>query len=195
MAGVPGDIQVSFRCRGSGVQRSYFHTCTTWCKWVSDLLMLGPRGTNLSLTSDHVIARLDKQKKRITETWKEFSADFGLENTAIASKDPPGIEALLSAVTGANKAWAQNREYGLGKAKNNVESFLRAMNDCSFLFSVIPNGSMYTSLVTGVVSSVVKVRLIPSRPLCPACLSTKRGNQLSIHLGIGQSSEDCRWIL
>lgn len=89
--------------------------------------------------------------------WAKFSSHFELENTVGAGKGPPGIETLLSAVKGADKTWAESKESGFGKAKTNVESFLSAMDDHSFIFSVIPDGSLYTSLVTGVISSVVKV--------------------------------------
>jgi hypothetical protein len=48
------------------------------------------------------------------------------------------------------------------KLREGVENFVIVMNDHSFLFSVIPNGDKYTSLVTGVVSSIVKASLLCS---------------------------------
>jgi hypothetical protein len=42
--------------------------------------------------------------------------------------------------------------------KNRFLNFAETMNDYSYLFSIVPSGDKYTSLITGVVSSVVKVR-------------------------------------
>lgn len=53
--------------------------------------------------------------------------------------------------------WQAKRSKGLGKVKSYVVDFLEMMDDHSFLFKFIPTGDKYISLITGVISSVVKV--------------------------------------
>lgn len=81
-----------------------------------------------------------------------------------------------------------------------VESFLTTMNDYSFLFNVIPNSSMYTSLIAGVVSSVVKVGTISGFWggfvfWEPSLLTAQSRSLLNMRAGFGQPPKDRRWFL
>lgn len=67
------------------------------------------------------------------------------------------MQTLSAAVNDAQSEWAKRNESGFGKAKSQFFSFLETMDSHKYLFSVIPNGEKYTSLITGIVTSVVKV--------------------------------------
>lgn len=78
--------------------------------------------------------------------------------TELLEAEPPTIPTLWQAVGDASIQWDKKKEKGFGKAKSQFFSFLDTMDAHKYLFSVIPNGDKYTSLLTGVVTSVVKVR-------------------------------------
>lgn len=133
--------------------------------------------TNNAISADEV-TRLNNQRKRVTESQARFHAYFAIGAISQAPNRPLTIQELTSQVQNDMQAWASKRESGYGKARTRIQNFLSVMNDHSYLFSVIPNGDKYTSLVTGVISSVVKVcasrrfvsfvrrrRLIPPRHL------------------------------
>lgn len=82
----------------------------------------------------------------------------------------------MNAVQRAEAKWANDNESGLGKAKNAVGNFINTMDAHSYLFSVAPNGDKYTSLITGVVTSVVKgpFLLILSLPHSKRCSDISR---------------------
>lgn len=144
--------------------------------------------TNNAISADEV-TRLNNQRKRVTESQARFHAYFAIGAISQAPNRPLTIQELTSQVQNDMQAWASKRESGYGKARTRIQNFLSVMNDHSYLFSVIPNGDKYTSLVTGVISSVVKVcasrrfvsfvrrrRLIP-----PRHLSTTRKLQNGSH--------------
>jgi len=92
----------------------------------------------------------------VTDKWNDFCSRSGLVKDGGGL---PSLDMFLQDVLGKEEAWAKKHETGLGKTKRGIEKFLTTMNDHSYLFSVIPNGDKYTSLITGVVTSVVKVGL------------------------------------
>ncbi|KAI0386544.1 hypothetical protein F5Y04DRAFT_124628 [Hypomontagnella monticulosa] len=102
------------------------------------------------------LAILRKQESRVVETQARFHARLALGAVGRASTRPPTIRELTAQVESDMKVWANKRESGYGKARTRIQNFLSVMNDHAYLFSVIPSGDKYTSLVTGVISSVVK---------------------------------------
>jgi len=91
--------------------------------------------------------------------WKEISHIFpSNDGTGFSPDRIPTIEDLHGAITKAQTAWHEKRLKGMGKAKDRFFSFLETMNDHSYLFSVVPQGDRYLSLITGVVTTVVNVR-------------------------------------
>ncbi|RDW60323.1 hypothetical protein BP5796_11929 [Coleophoma crateriformis] len=101
--------------------------------------------------------RLQKQAERMTVLWKKFHSSFGLEKIVKPGQGPPKVQDLQDIVRGAEQSWAKKQDSGFGKTKEVVENFLILMNEHSNLFSVIPSGDKYLSLITGVITSVVKV--------------------------------------
>ncbi|KAM0253304.1 hypothetical protein ACHAQJ_007358 [Trichoderma viride] len=119
----------------------------SWQSW----LRIEQPGSN-----DSVISRLEKQKQQVANRWEKFHSSFNLGDTLTEGDGPPRIDALLQAVRGAETAWGKQQESGFGKTRSAVTSFLNTLNDHSYLFSIIPNEDKYTSLITGVITSVVK---------------------------------------
>jgi hypothetical protein len=99
---------------------------------------------------------LERQCMEAAKTWKEFKKNFP-ELSAEGDSRVPTIETLQDQVVAAQRKWASQRNKGFGKAKEQTMSFLESLEGHKALFSVIPSGDKYTSLFTGVVSSVVKV--------------------------------------
>lgn len=100
--------------------------------------------------------RLHQQCQRLRETWKKFHVHFDLGDVDHLAQNPPTVLTLRQAVSEAQKAWADKKTAGFGKAKDRLESFVGTLHDYSFLFSLIPSDDKYTSLITGTISSIVK---------------------------------------
>ncbi|KAL8393633.1 hypothetical protein RB595_003389 [Gaeumannomyces hyphopodioides] len=101
--------------------------------------------------------RLHQQCQRLRETWKKFHAHFNLGDVDHLAQNPPTVLTLRQAVSEAQKAWEGKKTAGFGKAKERLESFVGTLHNYSFLFSLIPSDDKYTSLITGTISSIVKI--------------------------------------
>jgi hypothetical protein len=77
--------------------------------------------------------------------------------SSLSFHDVPNVATLQKVVNDAQAKWETKKGTGFGKLKTYVSDFLGMMDDHSYLFKVIPAGDKYISLITGVVSSVVKV--------------------------------------
>lgn len=110
--------------------------------------------------SDSEMLRLEKHKKQVAERWETFHADHPDSwpgDVFVEGQGPPPIGAFLQVVQDAEAAWEKKKEDGFGKAKSVVENFLYTMDNHSNLFGVIPSGHWYTSLISGVLTSITKV--------------------------------------
>ena len=112
----------------------------------------------LTKQSDDILAPLETQRAEMVGTWQEFNHLFETESdSAQLPGRVPTIETLYKAIDQAQGAWLAKKAKGWGRAKERFLEFSNTMDDHSYLFSVIPSGDKYISLITGVVSSVVKV--------------------------------------
>ncbi|KAK8104990.1 hypothetical protein PG999_008349 [Apiospora kogelbergensis] len=103
---------------------------------------------------DPTVEPLQFEAKAASELWRSLKLDirdFGGSGNQI-----PSVQTLRTAVHGAQAQWNKKSESGFGKAKTQFFSFLETMDSHKYLFSVIPNGDKYTSLITGIITSVVK---------------------------------------
>lgn len=92
------------------------------------------------------------------DLWKRFSYVFAAENDSLQpANSVPSISTLFKAIDQAQAEWDEKQTKGFGVAKGRFLNFAVTMNEYSYLFSVVPSGDKYVSLITGVVSSVVKV--------------------------------------
>ena len=106
------------------------------------------------------LKRLESGRKSIVETWQRFREHHHETPSASSSlrfQEVPNINTLREIVGDAQLEWETKRGKGFGKVKSYVSDFLELMDDHSYLFKFIPAGDKYISLITGVVSSVVKV--------------------------------------
>lgn len=106
------------------------------------------------------LKRLENGRERIVETWQRFREhhhENPSANSSLGFQEVPNINMLREIVGNAQVEWETRRGKGFGKVKSYMSDFLESMNDHSYLFKFIPAGDKYISLITGVVSSVVKV--------------------------------------
>jgi hypothetical protein len=71
----------------------------------------------------------------------------------------PSIRTVKVAVEGVVKQWEGKKERGIGKAKGYLTSYCDTLLSHSDMFSIFPQGEKYTSLFTGVLSTVVKASI------------------------------------
>ncbi|XRM42793.1 hypothetical protein ABZX51_006007 [Aspergillus tubingensis] len=121
-----------------------------WSKWLKFC----------DTTDDADLRRLEDGRKSIVEIWQRFR-EHHHEDSRVGSDqlvpEIPNIATLRNIVQDAQMDWQAKRSKGLGKVKSYVVDFLEMMDDHSFLFKFIPTGDKYISLITGVISSVVKI--------------------------------------
>ncbi|KAL1865530.1 hypothetical protein Daus18300_007175 [Diaporthe australafricana] len=103
---------------------------------------------------DPEIADLRVQAKEMADLWRKLMLDNGA--VGLSQSEPPDMNTLMKAVHDGEVEWNKRKDKGFGKVKEKFKSFLETMHAHGYLFSVIPNGSMYTSLLIGVLTSVVK---------------------------------------
>ncbi|KAH6640176.1 hypothetical protein F5144DRAFT_609231 [Chaetomium tenue] len=109
--------------------------------------------------SDQALLRLENHKRHVAERWQTFDSEHQhLQLDGVFGEDhgPPRLDGLLRAVQDAEAAWERKKGSGIGKTKQAIENFMGAMNNHSYLFSIIPSGDKYTSLITGVMTSMTK---------------------------------------
>lgn len=101
---------------------------------------------------------LDHHSSALVDLWKRFNHLFPAGDRSIQSANSvPTISTLFRAIDQAQEAWDEKQARGFGPAKGRFLNFAETMSEYSYLFSVVPSGDRYISLITGVVSSVVKV--------------------------------------
>ncbi|KAK3322846.1 hypothetical protein B0H66DRAFT_620668 [Apodospora peruviana] len=105
------------------------------------------------------LVHLERHKRKLVERWESFNSNHpGLQGEGVfqEGRGPPRLDSLLHAAQDAEAAWEKKKESGIGKAKSAIENFMETMNNHSYLFSIIPSGDKYTSLITGVMTSITK---------------------------------------
>lgn len=100
---------------------------------------------------------LHAKAKELAELWRNLKLDAG-DIGGLSEDEPPSLNILWKAAHDAGSKWEKKREKGFGRAKACLFSFLDTMDAHKYLFSVVPNGDKYTSLLTGSLTSIVKVR-------------------------------------
>ncbi|KAI1479211.1 hypothetical protein F4774DRAFT_138077 [Daldinia eschscholtzii] len=114
-----------------------------WKKWLQNGDI--PDGHNQ-------LGALEKQRKEVIEMWQQFHHLFpAWEEPTLARDGVPTIATLRDAVQEAQISWGRK-----SKTRNRLFMFLEALDDHSYLFKLIPTEDKYLSLLTGVISSIVK---------------------------------------
>ena len=90
--------------------------------------------------------------------WQEFQSRFPGVDDPIGIEDKvPSIWTVKSVVESTVRDWEEKQEKGLGKAKQFLIDYCDTLVSHSNLFAIFPQGDKYTSLFTGVTSSVIHV--------------------------------------
>ncbi|WXC56856.1 hypothetical protein SNK03_002787 [Fusarium graminearum] len=121
---------------------------TTWTTWMGQ-----------DNSDDPTLGPLYNQQQRILELWERFNEIYPDGSPPGQTKAIPTIQTLYQAIDQAQTAWHDKQARGLRPIRDKFFNFAETMSEYSYLFSIIPNGDKYTSLITGVVSSVVKVSM------------------------------------
>jgi hypothetical protein len=110
-------------------------------------------------TSD--VALLEKECKELAEIWADFQSRLPEADQQLPlNQGLPNIRTVKTTVEAAARNWEAKKESGFGKAKDYLFKFCDTLVAHSELFSIFPQGDKYTSLFTGVLSSIVKVSSI-----------------------------------
>ncbi|CEI66319.1 unnamed protein product [Fusarium venenatum] len=109
------------------------------------------------VSNDANFGPLYSQQQKILELWERFNQIYPDGNLSDQKNSIPTIETLYQAIDQAQAAWQDKQARGVRPIRDKFFNFAETMSEYSYLFSIIPNGDKYTSLITGVVSSVVKV--------------------------------------
>lgn len=88
-------------------------------------------------------------------TWRKFETKH-IEFQDLGTGGPPSIQDLQSIMRTTVQELDVKCNSGLSRAKKNFLAFSETLVQFSDLFSIIPDGDKYTSLLTGVISTTVK---------------------------------------
>ncbi|KAI0186884.1 hypothetical protein EV127DRAFT_483846 [Xylaria flabelliformis] len=105
--------------------------------------------------SDPDAASLQQEAKEAANLWRSLKLDLG--DLEPFGDQIPTINTLWAAINQAQMQWIKKSESGFGKAKTQLFCFFETMDSHKYLFSIIPNGDKYTSLITGVITSIASV--------------------------------------
>lgn len=113
------------------------------------------------MNSDDDTAPLKKVCKNLVQTWTEFERCLPQSNKGLpATRGPPNFITIRAAVDETVREWESKREKGFGRVRAGFYQFCGVLDVHSELFSFFPKGDKYTSLFSGVISSIVKVGLV-----------------------------------
>lgn len=104
------------------------------------------------------MVELEKECKALNDAWKEFKDKLSETDRELPIYlGVPNIWTVKKTVELAEQEWRAKKEKGVGKAKDYFFCFSETLDTHSQMFQIFPQGDKYTSLFTGVISSIVKV--------------------------------------
>lgn len=111
-----------------------------------------------------------EQCKEVTDIWRLFSQKSSgkkiLQRAGAAivdARSPPSIDTLYLAMKSLEKKRDDGAKTMWGTTKANMHAFANTMNAHKALLSVFPSESIYTSVLSGVASTVILVRVSNSQ--------------------------------
>lgn len=99
--------------------------------------------------------QLSEEGQNLMRTWRKFQTKH-FEFRDLDARGPPRIQELQSIMRTTLQDWDAPCDSRLAKAKKNFLAFSESLVQYSDLFSIIPDGDQYISLLTGVISTTVK---------------------------------------
>ena len=112
------------------------------------------------MSSDDDIAPFEKECQELAETWAEFKLRLPeLEKGLPVIRGRPNISTVRIAVEQTAQQWEHKKCKGFARARAGFYQFCGTLDAHSELFNFFPDGDKYISLFSGVISTIVKVRL------------------------------------
>lgn len=111
--------------------------------------------------SDEDTKCLNLALAKVGKRWKQFSKSRKGGKTLgplFDASTPPTISTLNAAVEEAKSTWERRQNTKFGKVKACLVGFMGQMKEHETIFSIIPTDNIYTSVLCGVVSTLVTVR-------------------------------------
>lgn len=103
---------------------------------------------------------MEEECKQLAEVWGDFQSRFpDLGTSDLLYNELPSIRTVRVVVEGVVNQWERKQDKGLRKAKNYLTSYCDTLLCHADLFAMFPQGDKYTSLFTGVLSTVVKASI------------------------------------
>lgn len=103
------------------------------------------------------IGNLDVQLQNMTLAWKDYQQLLPKQDRVTEDSDPPVLTDIEKACDYWYKSYQTKEDDKFASIKNNFQQFCNALDAHSSLFSIFPNGDKYVSLLSGTISSIVKV--------------------------------------
>jgi hypothetical protein len=101
---------------------------------------------------------LDKSGRVLAQHWLKFQQLLPKGHASKVQGAPPSMKDVVDAVATANDTWKKNREESIaGKAKEKFGILCQSLESHKEMLAVVPQGDKYVSLITGSLSSIVKV--------------------------------------
>lgn len=107
---------------------------------------------------------LFKQCQEVTDVWRDFNKKSNikraLQKTDVSIVDefhPPTIDTLQHVIQKLEKTRVNSSKTGWGRIKANALAFADSLNGHKALFSIFPSENIYTSVLSGAVSTIVLV--------------------------------------
>ena len=143
---------------------------------------------------DFEIEQLDLASHHLAQSWEALQQCLPDADKARKDDAPPDFETVLASVKQANEVWSRKREEGFGKAQRRMHAFCGTLYGYSDLLKILPQEEKYTSILSGSLSALVKVRalcLLPSlvvltgafrhlSPMRPLRMDSRKGSLRSM---------------
>lgn len=112
------------------------------------------------LFTDEDTRHLNLSLAKVGKRWKQFNKSRKGKNLGplFDASTPPTIDTLSAAVEEAKSIWERKQRTKSGKVKACLVGFMSQMKEHETVFSIIPSDNIYTSILCGVVSTLVTVR-------------------------------------
>lgn len=97
--------------------------------------------------------------RRVVDAWRQLDDQIHDEKDQKPASilEIPTVAELRVTVTKLDENFQKARQTRPGRIKEGFLGFVNTLDDYSYVFQVIPNNDKYTSLITGVLSSIAKV--------------------------------------
>ncbi|KAK5110405.1 hypothetical protein LTR85_001269 [Meristemomyces frigidus] len=117
-------------------------------------------------SSSNDLERLRPQAVRLSRAWEEFRVKLPSTEAARFEHRAPTFDDVISMMTDVEQRWDKQRKKGtFGAISNNYRRCCLCIKSHEKMLKILPDGSEYVSLFTGVLTSIVYVATALSKSL------------------------------